>query len=118
MDKALLTGAALVASISALYPKATIAELLDIVSNIHLERIYKSFKEIRFLTIIHMIEYLIKKEVTLENIKIILGWFADDQDIPEEYRRDIRAFVAAGGVESSYVFIDGMVSMSRCCFSC
>lgn len=87
-----LTGPALVKAVSATMPGSNVSSILDKTNEILNDRVFKTLKYETFDTVLHLIEYLLKYDLTEENVFKILCMVVDDASFSEDMRRDVLKF--------------------------
>ncbi len=117
-----LSGPELVKAVSASMPGSNVSSILDRTNEILNDRIFKTLKYNTFDTVIHLIEYLLKYDLSEENIFKILHMVIDDVSFPEDLRKDILKFTQSELLSSISDFLKNNSKMSwfkrvLCCSS-
>jgi hypothetical protein len=93
-----LTGHSLVNAVRTLDPTLSIGDVLEKTRYILLKRVLEDLRDEKFHTGYHVIEYLCKRNLTLEDVHIILEWY-------REHSNDVRSLIDSGSVAGVYRYM-------------
>lgn len=93
-----LTGHSLVNSIRKIDPSLSIGDVLEKTRYVLLKRVLEDLTSEKFHTGYHVIEYLCKRGLTLEDVHTVLDWY-------REYSSDVRALIDSGSVAGVYRYM-------------
>lgn len=101
-----LVGPPLIAAITEINPSATVTEILDLARSVTLSRVLNGVKALKFMSIIHTIEHVYGMGLSLADTKDVLGWFANDKDVPLAVRTAVQDFIATeAAVDAVYLYL-------------
>ena len=101
-----ITGPILVNSIRKLDSTLSIGDVLEKTRYVHLKRVLEDLHAEKFHTGYHVVEYLCKRGLTLEDVQAVLTWYREDS-------QEVRALVDSGSVPAVYKYMTFRRSMTR-----
>jgi hypothetical protein len=93
-----ITGPILVNSIRKLDSTLSIGDVLEKTRYVHLKRVLEDLQNEKFHTGYHVVEYLCKRGLTLEDVHTVLDWY-------REFSSEVRALIDSKSVPAVYRYM-------------
>jgi hypothetical protein len=106
---------ALVKAVTALMPGGSIEDILDSTRGITLKRAFNHLKTQHFTTVVHLVDEIKTSGLSEEDAKKIMTWFVIDDQVGNEFKREIHALLESELVGSIFKFISEPVSTRLGC---
>lgn len=105
VHKSEIVDAALVKAVTALMPGASIEEILDSTRSITLKRVFNHLKMQHFTTVVHLVDEIKTSGLSEEDAKKIMTWFVLDDQVGNEFKREIHTLLESDLTGSIFKFI-------------
>jgi len=118
VHKSEIVDAALVKAVTALMPGASIEDILDSTRGITLKRVFNHLKTQHFTTVVHLVDEIKTSGLSEDDAKKIMTWFVLDDQVGNEFKREIHALLESDLTGSIFKFISELDTPSTRLWCC